>query len=123
MEGRIGLWRRSRVCDADQSEDGRASRLVRPCSGVVAAELLRGVGEAAAVVDEEATGAGEFVRLLGDDADGEFWVFGPVRLEGPVPRHALGGRMCCGLNRFGRWVVVSAVRLRGACLPLSFSGR
>src|SRR4030095_14282647 len=41
--------------------------------GAVAAELLRRVGEAAAVVDQITTGAGEFVRLLGDDADGEFF--------------------------------------------------
>lgn len=39
----------------------------------VPADQLRGVGEAGAVVDEEATGAGEFVGLLGDDADGEFF--------------------------------------------------
>ena len=47
--------------------------LVGPtCSGAVAADLLRGVGEAAAVADKEATGEVKFVGLLGDDADGKF---------------------------------------------------
>ena len=41
--------------------------------GAVPADQLHGVGESAAVVDEEATGAGEFVRLLGKHADCEFF--------------------------------------------------
>jgi hypothetical protein len=50
----------------------------------VPADPLRIVGEAAAVVDQEATGAGEFVGLLGNDADGEFFTgqVGAGQLEG-----------------------------------------
>ena len=42
-------------------------------SGAVPADQLRGVGEAAAVMYQKTTGAGEFIRLLRDDADGEFF--------------------------------------------------
>jgi hypothetical protein len=37
------------------------------------ADQLGTAGEADAVVDEEVTGASEFVRLLRDDPDGEFF--------------------------------------------------
>ena len=40
------------------------------CSSAVSADLLRIWGVSAAVVDEEAAGAGEFVELSGGDGDG-----------------------------------------------------
>ncbi|GAF47541.1 hypothetical protein RW1_041_00900 [Rhodococcus wratislaviensis NBRC 100605] len=42
-------------------------------SDTVLADPFLIVGEAVAVVDQEATGTGEFVRLFRDDADGEFF--------------------------------------------------
>ncbi len=64
--------------DSAQPGDGPSISSALTYSGAVAAELLRSVGEAAAVVDQKTTGACEFVRLLRDDTDGEFFT-GQVR--------------------------------------------
>lgn len=72
--------------------------------GAVSADQLLIVGEAVAVMDQEATGAGEFVRLFRDDADGEFFTgqVGAGQFEGlcgvgvlDVHDGGLGVFSCC----------------------------
>ena len=63
----VAVWRMPLSLEVSGSSDAPTF------SGAVPADQLCSVGEAAAVMDQEATGAGELVGLLGDDADGEFF--------------------------------------------------